>query len=134
MAEQYEFPKSYCYCGHQGDGPNSAHGGFNGHGACNALNCDCEQFTWKCWTRNFQAKLDRDKARERYRAEAPQGMTGIIRALELAIDRLELNDGQGEEHQFIGILQEAIRDCLAFEESHLIDDDGEYKATETNYV
>lgn len=139
LPSEYQSPKSWCFCGHQGDGPASQHGGINGHGACKVEGCDCQQFTWKGWTKDFQAKLDKDKAREQaaaalWKTEEPQGMKGIIRALELAIDRLELNDGEGEEQEFIGIMQEAIRDCLAFEEAHLIDDDGEYQATETNYV
>lgn len=70
-------PKSWCYCGHLGDGPSETpseettdpmqrtqyggfnpmwkgqHGGFNGHGRCEVEGCDCEQFTWKRFTNRF---------------------------------------------------------------------------------
>jgi hypothetical protein len=42
-------PKSRCYCGHTGDGHLGDHAGWNGHGQCLAIGCDCVQFTWKCW-------------------------------------------------------------------------------------
>lgn len=49
----FDEPKSWCYCGHTGDGPNSEHAGWNGHGRCYYHNCDCEQFTWKRFTSSF---------------------------------------------------------------------------------
>lgn len=58
--EHYEHAKSWCYCGHKGDGhtsdnrkETSVHGGINGHGPCQVEGCDCQQFTWKAWTRKF---------------------------------------------------------------------------------
>lgn len=68
--EFFDEPKSWCYCGHLGDGLNSQHGGLNGHGACQAeswrkdptednpdnhivIPCDCKQFTWKRFTNRF---------------------------------------------------------------------------------
>ncbi len=65
MAEHYLHAKSWCYCGHLGDGPSigdpmrrSFHGGINGHGPCNVEGCDCMQFTWKGFTNHFQKSLD----------------------------------------------------------------------------
>lgn len=135
--EQYQKAKSWCFCGHMGDGPDSAHLGFNGHGACSMEGCDCEQFTWKGFTKYYQRLIDQEKGHKMFHDNAPQAMTGIVRALELAIDRLEVNDGEGEEQAYIGVMQEAIRACLAVEEAHLIDPDDELnqlQPTETNYV
>lgn len=39
--------KSFCTCGHTGDGPKSQHGGEIGHGSCMVKGCKCEKFTWK---------------------------------------------------------------------------------------
>ena len=58
MPENYQYPKSMCYCGHEGDGPDSDHLGFNGHGPC--IYCDCEQFTWKEWLPEFSEYLKPD--------------------------------------------------------------------------
>lgn len=43
-------PKSFCRCGHTGDGLFSEHlDTFSaGHGPC--LKCDCPRFTWVGWT------------------------------------------------------------------------------------
>jgi|PlaIllAssembly_1097288.scaffolds.fasta_scaffold14217_4 hypothetical protein len=41
-------PRSFCVCGHTGDGPNSEHEDTNlesGHGPCKE--CMCERFTWE---------------------------------------------------------------------------------------
>ena len=54
-AKHYIGGKSFCYCGHTGDGAESEHGGLNGHGACHL--CDCPQFTWKEWTPLFEQFL-----------------------------------------------------------------------------
>jgi len=51
--EFFEEPKSWCYCGHLGDGLNSQHAGINGHGRCEFNSCDCDQFTWKRFTNRF---------------------------------------------------------------------------------
>lgn len=61
--EHFYEPKSWCFCGHLGDGPMESfpgdpmwrghHGGINGHGACMVEGCDCEQFTWKRFTNRF---------------------------------------------------------------------------------
>ena len=51
--QYFDEPKSWCYCGHLGDGLNSQHSGINGHGRCEANGCDCEQFTWKRFTNRF---------------------------------------------------------------------------------
>lgn len=55
MTEHYLKPKSRCYCGHLGDGPDSHHGGINGHGRCLVSGCGCIQFTWEKWTDEYQA-------------------------------------------------------------------------------
>ena len=69
MPENYQYPKSMCYCGHEGDGPDSDHLGFNGHGACAIMvpndqggfrPCDCQQFTWKEWLPEFSEYLKPD--------------------------------------------------------------------------
>ncbi len=38
--------KSLCTCGHSGDGTNSMHGGYIGHGPCRYAGCDCQKFSW----------------------------------------------------------------------------------------
>lgn len=45
-------PKSFCQCGHTGDGPNSEHDDTvqAGHGACKASDCDCPKFSWARFT------------------------------------------------------------------------------------
>jgi hypothetical protein len=51
-------PKSACACGHDGDGPHSAHGSefrFSiGHGPCKVVGCDCKQFTWAGWLPDYK--------------------------------------------------------------------------------
>jgi hypothetical protein len=53
--------KSFCKCGHLGDGAGSAHRndyGPNlspGHGACMLPDCPCTKFTWKRFTPEFEA-------------------------------------------------------------------------------
>lgn len=44
-------PKSWCRCGHTGDGPHSQHAVrlAEGHGACQVRGCYCKQFTWDGW-------------------------------------------------------------------------------------
>lgn len=55
-------PKSVCRCGHTGDGQNSDHeatvqGLGQGHGACRVSGCGCDKFSWKGFTKEFEAKL-----------------------------------------------------------------------------
>lgn len=50
----YPAPKSICQCGHNGDGPDSNHGGLLGHGACNMPGCDCKKFMWKKFLIGFE--------------------------------------------------------------------------------
>ena len=52
--DSFEEPKSWCFCGHLGDGINSQHAGVNGHGRCEVEGCDCDQFTWKRFTNRFR--------------------------------------------------------------------------------
>lgn len=47
--------RSICECGHSGDGPDSQHAGFIGHGPCFHEGCDCVRFTWKHFTSEFIA-------------------------------------------------------------------------------
>lgn len=47
------FAKSICQCGHKGDGDNSEHDGYNGHGKCNVKGCNCNRFTWKSFIPEF---------------------------------------------------------------------------------
>lgn len=44
-------PKSWCECGHTGDGPGSQHEQrwSEGHGPCKVEGCPCRQFTWASW-------------------------------------------------------------------------------------
>jgi hypothetical protein len=48
-------PKSYCSCGHVGDGIGSQHYDryLPGHGSCRVPDCPCRQFTWSEWTEEF---------------------------------------------------------------------------------
>lgn len=45
--------KSYCECGHRGDGPNSQHEDRTkyapGHGKCTVEGCACTKFGWDHW-------------------------------------------------------------------------------------
>lgn len=52
-------PKSFCSCGHTGDGANSEHKDTvqAGHGACAASDCDCKKFSWAKYTDMFQRAL-----------------------------------------------------------------------------
>lgn len=47
-------PKSLCFCGHLGDGPNSSHAGPIGHGVCTVIGCRCQKFIWAKFTRYGQ--------------------------------------------------------------------------------
>lgn len=67
IEDYYNEAKSWCYCGHLGDGPSedvadpmwrSQHAGINGHGPCNVEGCECMQFTWKGFTERFQGHLN----------------------------------------------------------------------------
>ena len=69
----YKHAKSWCYCGHLGDGMDggdpmrrSVHGGINGHGPCLVEGCDCRQFTWRRFTNEFLAVVQED-ARSQFR-------------------------------------------------------------------
>ena len=47
--EDFPMPKSYCQCGHSGDGPGSNHTDTHlvkGHGECMVPGCGCKKFTW----------------------------------------------------------------------------------------
>lgn len=65
--------KSWCFCGHLGDGPSqdvadpmwrSFHDGINGHGRCLVMGCDCGQFTWKKYTHRYEETiLERGKSK-----------------------------------------------------------------------
>ena len=61
----WEEAKSWCYCGHYGDGINSQHAGVNGHGACQVEGCDCGQFTWKSFRESYQQQV-LDQAKRDY--------------------------------------------------------------------
>jgi hypothetical protein len=52
--------KSICTCGHTGDGDFSQHADLfqAGHGACLVPGCECEQFSWKSFTPEYEAKLE----------------------------------------------------------------------------
>ena len=58
LCSTWRGPKSVCTCGHLGDGSDSDHGPFDGHGACRVEGCDCQQFTWAGWNEQFQGALD----------------------------------------------------------------------------
>lgn len=60
-AEWAQFrPASLCICTHSGDGAGSLHKDTLGlgHGACTIPDCECKQFTWKCWTEQFEKALN----------------------------------------------------------------------------
>ena len=59
--QSYKGPKSTCRCGHLGDGSDSQHGGIVGHGACTATGCGCDKFTWKDFTPEYKAGMDKLK-------------------------------------------------------------------------
>jgi hypothetical protein len=50
-------PRSFCECGHTGDGPNSQHAdsvhGARGHGKCLYRDCPCGKFTWDRFIRPY---------------------------------------------------------------------------------
>lgn len=48
-------PRSFCKCGHLGDGPNSQHAirVAEGHGVCKVPECECAQFTWDGFTPEY---------------------------------------------------------------------------------
>jgi hypothetical protein len=52
-------PKAICKCGHTGDGAQSQHTGFGGHGACifDGGIC-CEKFTWSRWTPEYRRFME----------------------------------------------------------------------------
>lgn len=54
-------PKSFCKCGHLGDGSNSDHedGIQPGHGKCK--HCACATFTWKAFTPEYGAFMAKEK-------------------------------------------------------------------------
>jgi hypothetical protein len=53
LSATWQAPKSLCQCGHEGDGPHSAHGGTIGHGACSVIGCACAKFSWRSYTPAF---------------------------------------------------------------------------------
>jgi hypothetical protein len=59
LADGWNGPRSFCTCGHLGDGPESHHGDDlqPGHGACRR--CDCQQFSWRRWTLQFGEALSK---------------------------------------------------------------------------
>lgn len=68
MNEKFLGPKSWCVCGHLGDGiddsnPNPMwrvhHGGIEGHGPCLVEGCDCKKFTWHRFIQKYQRWLNR---------------------------------------------------------------------------
>ena len=58
-------PQSVCYCGHDGDGPNSSHEDtmIPGHGACKRQ-CECEKFTWKAFNGYGKKRIAAQKRNE----------------------------------------------------------------------
>jgi len=59
--EEHLAPHSICTCGHTGDGPDSDHSSSRlvlGHGRCTVPGCQCQQFTWRAWTPEFQEKIN----------------------------------------------------------------------------
>ncbi|MHC4229458.1 MAG: hypothetical protein ACYSW0_18665 [Planctomycetota bacterium] len=69
--KHYEHAKSWCFCGHLGDGlrsddpmKRSLHGGINGHGPCLVEGCDCDQFTWRRWTKDFERYIAKEARNE----------------------------------------------------------------------
>ena len=64
--ERITAPLSVCVCGHTGDGPDSSHAGFHGHGPCADGVCGCTKFTWNGWT-TFGAALAAEMAKKRKR-------------------------------------------------------------------
>ena len=83
----YEKPKSWCYCGHLGDGPGSQHDGFNGHGACLVADCECIQFTWKEFTDECKSYFERDTSIVLTQAEGDTLYAALCRS-----DHPQVND------------------------------------------
>lgn len=62
-------PKSYCKCGHLGDGDNSDHiistdrfgrVTAQGHGPCKVAGCSCSKFAWDKFTEPFMNWYNRN--------------------------------------------------------------------------
>jgi len=57
--DNFPEPRSYCACGHTGDGPQSQHAPIafahpnalrgEGAGQCTVRDCPCKRFTWTCF-------------------------------------------------------------------------------------
>ena len=67
--KEFKGPRGICVCGHTGEGADSEHADFllngadtdPGKGQC--MMCDCEQYSWKRWTRKYQNFLAGLKSR-----------------------------------------------------------------------
>ena len=56
IKDDYLAPRSFCSCGHLGDGRHSDHMNTPfeyGHGKCKVDGCSCKQFTWKKFTFHY---------------------------------------------------------------------------------
>lgn len=56
--------KSFCVCGHLGDGSFSEHKGHEGHGHCTVWNCKCSKFTFLRFTPEAEKHMSRGLGRE----------------------------------------------------------------------
>ncbi len=57
MGKVFVGPKSICTCGHNGDGVNSQHAGYVGHGQCMVSKCHCTKFAWEKFQPAFKHML-----------------------------------------------------------------------------
>jgi hypothetical protein len=57
MSKVFVGPKSICICEHNGDGVNSQHAGYVGHGQCMVSGCDCTKFSWNRFAPKFDYLL-----------------------------------------------------------------------------
>jgi len=57
LSEGWKGGKSFCECGHTGDGDNSQHAGLLGHGPCKHPNCNCVKFTWVTFVPEYEKQI-----------------------------------------------------------------------------
>ena len=55
MKDMTKVARSFCKCGHKGDGSHSDHSNTypvqqDGHGRCMVVGCNCSQFIWERFT------------------------------------------------------------------------------------
>jgi hypothetical protein len=83
---KFDGPRSICTCGHSGDGPHSYHeagvkGLADGHGPCIVAGCDCQKFSWKAFTPEFQEALQAHQEAAQKQDETEEPRRAMVDAL-----------------------------------------------------